>query len=50
MNSGMVNSSFWVKAADRRGALLISIPPIGLVRRASHWRPSIDGFPEDGLQ
>ena len=50
MSSGMVNSSFWVKAADRRGALLISMPPLGLIRRDSHWRPSIDGFPEDGLQ
>ena len=40
MSSGMVNSSFWVKAADRRGALLISMPPLGLIRRDSHWRPS----------
>ena len=52
ISSGIVKSSFWVKAAVRRGALsrLISMPPLGLIRRGSHWRPSTDGFPEAGLQ
>jgi hypothetical protein len=49
VSSGMVNSSFWVKAVVRRGELLISIPPLGLFGRDSHWRPRTEGFPEAGL-
>ena len=50
VSSGIVKSNVWFQATVWRGELLISISPLGLFGRDSHWRPKTEGFPEAGLQ